>query len=61
MSAGTRELATWSQSMRVAAGRPGVLISMVALLGSRTSGMAPEMARVGGLEEPVGGQLQWMS
>ena len=48
MSAGTRELATWSHSMRVAAGRPGVPISMVAELGLRMSGMAPEMARVGG-------------
>jgi len=58
---GTRELATCSQSMRVAAGRPGVLISMAAELGLRMSGMAPEMARVGGSEEPAGGQLQWMS
>ncbi len=58
MSAGTRGLAMRSQSRRVAAGRPGVAISTAAELGLRMSGMAPEMARVGGSEEPAGGQLQ---
>ena len=54
MSAGMRELAMRSQSRRVAAGRPGVPISMAAELGLRMSGMAAEMARMGGSEEPVG-------
>ena len=36
-------------------------ISMAAVLGLRTSGRDAETARVGGSEEPEGGQLQWTS
>src|SRR5277367_2779673 len=61
ISGGTRALAMRSQLRRADAGRPGVAISNGVLTELRTSRDVLVSARVGGVEEPDGGHVQWIS